>query len=97
MMLHLTGDEGEQLEPDPPELEQQIVPEDPIQHHLSLNAMKGNSGMGIIRFTGTIGNIPVQVLVDGGSSDTYLQPRIAQFLRVPVEPTPSFQVLVGNG
>jgi hypothetical protein len=59
--------------------------------------MKGQSGMGIIRFTDTIGNIEVQVLVDGGSSDTYLQPRIAQFLKVPIEPTPKFQVLVGNG
>jgi hypothetical protein len=96
MMLHLTDGEGEKLDPDPPEIITTEESEE-VQHHLSLNAMKGNSGMGTIRFTGTIGNIPVQVLVDGGSSDTYLQPRIAQFLKVPIEATPSFQVLVGNG
>jgi hypothetical protein len=97
MMLQLTGGEDEKLDPDPT-IEDPIVQiEEEIQHHLSLNAMKGQSGMGIIRFTGQIGNIEVQVLVDGGSSDTYLQPRIAQFLKLPIEPTPKFQVLVGNG
>ncbi|MCI01233.1 hypothetical protein A2U01_0022258 [Trifolium medium] len=53
--------------------------------------------MGVIRFTTIIDNIEVQVIVDGGSSNTYLQPRIAQFLKVPIEPTPKFQVLAGNG
>lgn len=53
--------------------------------------------MGIIRFTGRMGNIDVQVLVDGGSSDTYLQPCIIQFLKVPIESTLRFNVLVGNG
>jgi hypothetical protein len=97
MMLQLTDGEDEKLDPDPT-IEDPIVQiEEEIQHHLSLNAMKGQSGMGIIRFTGQIGNIEVQVLVDGGSSDTYLQPRIAQFLKLPIEPTPKFQVLVGNG
>lgn len=44
-----------------------------------------------------MGNIDVQVLVDGGSSDTYLQPCIIQFLKVPIESTLRFHVLVGNG
>jgi hypothetical protein len=93
MMLHLTENEEEQIDLDPPE----DVLDHAVQRHLSLNAMNGNSEMGIIRFTGTIDNIEVQVFADGGSSDTYLQPRIAQFLKVPIEPTPKFQVLVGNG
>ncbi|GAU12540.1 hypothetical protein TSUD_182540 [Trifolium subterraneum] len=68
-----------------------------LEHHLSFNAMKGNSSMGILRFTGTIEHIQVQVLIDGGSSDNFLQPRIAKFLKLPIEPGPVFKVLVGNG
>ncbi|CAJ2652754.1 unnamed protein product [Trifolium pratense] len=67
------------------------------EHHLSFNAMKGNSSMGILRFSGTIEHIQVQILIDGGSSDNFLQPRIARFLKLPIEPGPVFKVLVGNG
>lgn len=66
-------------------------------HHLSLNAMKGTNNTGILRFTGQIGQISVQVLVDRGSSHNFLQPRIIEFLKLPVEPGPGFKVLVGNG
>ncbi|GAU23864.1 hypothetical protein TSUD_369720 [Trifolium subterraneum] len=97
IMLQLTEEDDNELEPDPPEESLTSHTSEDTQHQLSLNAMKGISGMGIIRFTGRIGNIDIQVLVDGESSDTYLQPRIAHFLRVPIEPTPKFQVLVGNG
>lgn len=47
------------------------------QHHLSLNSMKVSSRMGIIRFTRLDGDTDVQVLIDEGSSYTYLlQPYI---------------------
>ncbi|MCI27986.1 hypothetical protein A2U01_0049186, partial [Trifolium medium] len=97
MMLQLMEEEDETLEPDPPEDDSSMTVNETTQHHLSLNAMNGSGGMGVIRFTAIIDNIEVQVIVDGGSSDTYLQPRIAQFLKVPIKPTPKFQVLVGNG
>ncbi|CAJ2661993.1 unnamed protein product [Trifolium pratense] len=67
------------------------------EHHLSFNAMKGTSHMGILRFTGSIEQIKVQILIDGGSSDNFLQPRIAKCLKLPVEPASTFRVLVGNG
>jgi hypothetical protein len=67
------------------------------EHHLSLNAMKGTNNMGVLRFAGSIGHIEVQVLIDGGSSDNFLQPRIAKFLKLSIEPGPQFKVLVGNG
>ncbi|BAT74747.1 hypothetical protein VIGAN_01249400 [Vigna angularis var. angularis] len=38
----------------------------------------------------------VKVLIDGGSSDNFLQPRVAEFLKLPVVMTPSFKVMVGN-
>ncbi|MCI44102.1 hypothetical protein A2U01_0065341 [Trifolium medium] len=81
MMLRLTENEDEQLEPDPPEAVIDPIVREDIPHHLSLNAMNGNSGMGIIRFTGTIDNIAVQVLVDGGSSDTYCNQELLNFSR----------------
>ncbi|MCI02194.1 hypothetical protein A2U01_0023226, partial [Trifolium medium] len=66
-------------------------------HHLSLNAMGGSNGLGTIRFTGQIGSIRVHILVDGGSSDNFIQPRVAQTLKMDIEPAPNLKVLVGNG
>ncbi|MCI21182.1 hypothetical protein A2U01_0042347, partial [Trifolium medium] len=66
-------------------------------HHLSLNAMRGSHGVGTIRFTSQVGSIRVKILVDGGSSDNFIQPRVAQVLKLPVEPILNLRVLVGNG
>jgi hypothetical protein len=60
MMLQLTKeDEEETQDPDPPDDLNQGFADDDNQHHLSLNAMKGNNGVGTIRFTGRVGNIDV--------------------------------------
>lgn len=66
-------------------------------HHLSLNAMRGSNTVDTIRFTGQIGSIQVKVMVDGGSSDNFIQPRVAQVLKFPIEPASNIRVLVGNG
>nr|KYP44122.1 Retrotransposable element Tf2 [Cajanus cajan] len=50
-----------------------------------------------MKFQGFVNGITVQVLLDSGSSDSFLQPRIAHCLKLPIEPIPNFQVLVGNG
>ncbi|WVY92276.1 hypothetical protein V8G54_037790 [Vigna mungo] len=55
-----------------------------LEPHLSYNALKGAS-------------VRVQVLFDSGSSNNFLQPRIAHCLKLPVEPIPEIKVLVGNG
>ncbi|XP_019425047.1 PREDICTED: uncharacterized protein LOC109333920 [Lupinus angustifolius] len=75
------------------------VPQDEqvIDHHLSLNALKGGLGIGTIRFVAHIDKLPITVLIDGGSSDNFLQPRIVKFLKLPTEPAPRFKVMVGNG
>ncbi|WVY90515.1 hypothetical protein V8G54_036029 [Vigna mungo] len=62
-------------------------------HHLSLNALKGGFGVGTIRFVAHIGTMPVKVLIDGGGSDNFLQPRVAKFLKLPMVKTPSFKFL----
>lgn len=100
MMLQLTDDEDneevdENKEPQNTTPEQQMNKGD--EHQLSLNAMKGGMGKGTIRFSGRIGPIQIQVLLDGGSSENFLQPRIAQCLKLAVEPQPSFGFLIGNG
>ena len=49
-----------------------------------------------MKFSGTINGMAVQILLDSGSSNNFLQPRIAKCLKLPIEPAPNFQVLVGN-
>ncbi|XP_014499673.1 uncharacterized protein LOC106760763 [Vigna radiata var. radiata] len=83
--------EEEQTNTDIPALEQHL------EHHLSLNALKGAAGVGTMRFQGSLNGMTIQILLDSGSSDNFLQPRIAHCLRLPVEEMSSLQVLVGNG
>jgi hypothetical protein len=82
MLLHYDDCEQNQI-PDvgiqQPDLTTENTNHNQPQHHLSLNAMKGDSNMGVLIFSGSIKNIKVQVLIDGGSSYNLLQPRIAKF------------------
>ena len=73
------------------------MPIEDSEHHLSLNALNGSHGLGTLRFRGQIQGMDVTVLLDSGSSDNFLQPRIAQSLHLSVQSTTQFQVLVGNG
>lgn len=66
------------------------------EHHLSFNALSGEMAAGTIRFTGSISGHQVQILLDGGSSDNFIQPRLVKLLKILAEPTPPFRVLVGN-
>ena len=66
-------------------------------HHLSLNALKGGLGVGTIKFIAYIDTLYVTMLIDGGSSDNFLQPRVAKFLKRPVVQALRFKVMVGNG
>ncbi|XP_028755923.1 uncharacterized protein LOC114715292 [Neltuma alba] len=74
------------------------VENEPISiHHLSLPAYHGSPGKATIRFTGMINGTEVQILLDGGSSDSFIHPRIAQFLKLPIEPTRNVRVMIGDG
>lgn len=84
-------------EPEPPDPIQHAKEPNSSDHHLSLNALKGVTGIGNIRFTAQLHGSIIQVLADGGSSDNFVQPRIAKFLQLPMEPKPIFKVMVGNG
>lgn len=92
--------EDDANDPPPENSEQALLDSASIgdsEHHLSLNALNGSHGMGTMRFQGHIQGIAVTVLLDSGSSDNFLQPRIAQSLHLPIQSNTQFQVLVGNG
>ncbi|CAJ2641138.1 unnamed protein product [Trifolium pratense] len=100
MLLQCEDDEEDQVLdglPQSAEIITNTLDTTQTEHHLSLNAMKGTSNMGVLRFTGSIEHLGVQVLIDGGSSDNFLQPRIVKILKLPIELGPQFNVLVGNG
>lgn len=70
--------------------------QDTADHHLSLNAYHGSKRLATISFSGSINGKRVQVLLDGGSSDNFIQPRVAKHVRLPIEPADNLKVMVGN-
>ncbi|XP_072087072.1 uncharacterized protein [Arachis hypogaea] len=81
----------EEVDPFLQTLEQQVT-----DHHLSYNAMHGTSGSSTIRIRALLQGLEVRALLDRGSSDSFLQPRIAKFLNVPVQPALGMRVTVRN-
>jgi len=49
-----------------------------------------------LKFQGWLQGVMVKILVNSGSNDNFIQPRIAHFLKLPIEPAPQFKVLVRN-
>jgi len=94
MMLQLeeTNEDHQELQS-----ELQCMDSHKEDHHLSLNALKRGLGVGTIRFQAYINQLPISVLIDGGSSDNFIQPRIARSLKYPIEPVIAFKVMVSNG
>nr|GEW80641.1 hypothetical protein [Tanacetum cinerariifolium] len=97
LVLLTTADELEEPFKVDDYLNENTEEEQVIDHQLSLNAFHGSQGLTTIRFTGTVNGTTVQVLLDGGSSDNFIQPRIAKHARLPLEPAKTFKVMVGNG
>lgn len=71
-------------------------PPDADCSHISLHALAGLPSLETFRIYGTIKNARLTVLVDSGSTHNFLQPRIAQFLKLPIQNTYPLQVMVGN-
>jgi len=98
LLLQLEEEEDFKLEPNP-------LDEDNIhqiqsreqEHHFSVHVLKKVVGIGTMQFQGIINGVKVQVLLDSDSSDNFLQPQIAHCLKLFIEATSRFQVLVGNG
>lgn len=39
----------------------------------------------------------MQILLDGGSSDSFIHPKVADHLNLPIEPAQNIRVMVGDG
>lgn len=65
--------------------------------HISLHALAGLPSSETFRIYGSIKNAKLTILVDSRSTHNFLQPRIAQFLRLPIQDTHPLRVMVGNG
>ncbi|KHN07600.1 Retrovirus-related Pol polyprotein from transposon opus, partial [Glycine soja] len=65
--------------------------------HVSLHALSGLPSSETFRLVGIINHSPLTILIDSGSTHNFLQPRLAQFLRLKTQPTNPLNVLVGNG
>lgn len=63
----------------------------------SLDVINSAPVSGTLRFNRSINGCTVTVLLDGGSDDSFIQPIIAKFLKLDVQPTTPFKVLVGDG
>ena len=101
MVFETEEDEGPMVEePESPAsietVEQTMEPEE-SSHHLSFNALRGFLAARTMRFVGKIHGSRVQILLDSRSSDNFIQPRIAKSLKLPIQPSPQFKVMVGNG
>ena len=64
---------------------------------MSLNTLKRGQGVGNIIFQGILNGFPIQILGDGGNLDNFLQPRLAKFLKLGVEPSHNIEVTIGDG
>ncbi|GAU38235.1 hypothetical protein TSUD_145900 [Trifolium subterraneum] len=65
---------------------------------LSLHAMSGSINQNTFRILGTIAKQQVTILVDSGSTQNFIQDRVAKFLGLSITLAPHpFRVMVGNG
>ncbi|KAH0722262.1 hypothetical protein KY290_004951 [Solanum tuberosum] len=67
------------------------------QSAISYHDLSGGNSSTTLRFTGHVNGSPVQVLVNNASTHNFIQARMANFLQLETEPTPSFSVVVGSG
>ncbi|GJY42671.1 enzymatic polyprotein [Tanacetum coccineum] len=66
---------------------------EPVLFHISSVAYSGSGNMKTLRITGSLNGLQVTVLIDSGSTHNVMQPRIAEFLGLPVLATPAFPVM----
>ena len=64
---------------------------------ISLHALTGSTDPRTLRLTGYIHGKPITILVDSGSTHNFVQPRVAELLRLTISPANPFDVTVGNG
>ncbi|GAV74940.1 gag-asp_proteas domain-containing protein [Cephalotus follicularis] len=67
------------------------------QPELSLHALTGAMGQKTMQVVAMLGKIPIQVMIDSGSTHNFLSKGLAHKLGLPVEYMPIVSVRVANG
>ncbi|XP_061341120.1 uncharacterized protein LOC133287507 [Gastrolobium bilobum] len=80
---------------DPPPLHMEPIEMDTPQ--ISMHALSGFVVPQTLRFNGFIGKSEIVLLVDGGSTHNFVQPRVVSDLQLPILNDKQFDVMVGNG
>nr|GEW00543.1 hypothetical protein [Tanacetum cinerariifolium] len=96
ILMSATDDFNSLIETSEEQVNVTPVSPETIEPHLSLNAYHGSNGVATIRLYGSVNGTKVQVLLDVGSSDNFIQPWAAKHVRLPIEPTETFRVMVGS-
>jgi Retroviral aspartyl protease/Retrotransposon gag protein len=91
-LLYLDG-----IEDDPGECDEDRTRIEPAEPEISLNALLGRYCPKSMRMIGCIHSSPVQVLIDGGSTNNFISSRAAHFINLTASTTTPFRVRVGNG
>ncbi|VFQ85818.1 unnamed protein product [Cuscuta campestris] len=63
----------------------------------SINTLSGSISPRALKVVGTITGNPVQILIDGGSTHSFIQPSVVERLSLNTAPVTPFRVYVGNG
>ncbi|XP_037493831.1 uncharacterized protein LOC110010892 [Jatropha curcas] len=71
--------------------------DDEIEPEISLHALTGWSSAGTMRVAIQIKSLELICLIDSGSTHNFINEKIAEFLKLSVEPTIPFNVKVANG
>ncbi|XP_027337502.1 uncharacterized protein LOC113851229 [Abrus precatorius] len=85
------------VDPDPDPLPSETEPTELSSAQISFNALSGLPAPEALRLLGLISKKQVTILVDGGSTHNFIQDCVAKFLNLPMQPTSTLKVMVGNG
>ncbi|OMO81561.1 reverse transcriptase [Corchorus capsularis] len=80
--------------PPPPQNYEAVGPDD---FQVSFHALYGQSQHRCLKLIAKIAGQYFNVLIDSGSTHNLVQPRVAKFLNLVVQPSPPLSVSVGNG
>lgn len=61
-----------------------------------LHTLVGQNSLRSLRIMGMVGNKEVYVLIDSGSTHNFIQPSLAEKLKLGVKPIKTFRVFIGN-
>ncbi|XP_047270471.1 uncharacterized protein LOC124899586 [Capsicum annuum] len=102
-LLLLVTDEDSVEVPPPPDIESSplesnfTIPTEELSFlAISSQALTGSSHPTALHFTCHIKGLLAQILLNGASTDNFIHPRVAKALKLTVESSPEFSIVVGN-